>query len=618
MQKIAYILLLITFISLLHGQNISILGEKSLPSYKVGLAKTDITAYQKGAAMLGYSMAFNTSEGVKMKLHARTFVIEDAQNHKIAVVVCELGFITQELKTAVIEILQQKFHNEGFTDENVLITAQHTHCGPAGFSHHPSYNMAVPGFIPHVFDSLANRIARGILQADAHKIPCEIQLNKGIFPDDWEVGFNRALTAYNRNKGVLAISEAEKNKAINREMCLLNFVSADNQPLGSINWFGVHATNISNDYHLIHPDNKGYAAEYLEKDFQAQNQNYVGAFAQGSAGDVSPKYIYNKNHKAQRGYWEGKFPDDLKSSEYNGDLQYKKAKALIFQPSNTQTLREGEVSSFLRYYDFSNVVVDTCFSHTKDAKFTSPSCMGMSMLGGSLIDGPAAPVAVVGLGKKIARSVKKRELARAKNRNDAWAVEIRRKYEAQGKKDIAMENGARKILGTSDIKNLFIPGFADETLKTFKLHHRQNALGEKPWTAQILPVQFLQIGKVVLVSFPFEITTTAARILKQSLLESFQNEEITEIILCPYSNAYSGYITTYEEYQAQLYEGGHTVFGEYSLAALQTVCRDLYKSKSQNASEKQLQPVTFTQEELSKRSFYFRKSYLRKQKKGKV
>lgn len=616
MRKFTPFLFFLFICSCLCGQNISAL---STP-YSVGLAKTDITFYQKGAAMLGYSMAFNTSEGVKMNLQARSFVLEDAQNNKIALVVCELAFITQELKTEVITILNQKFENQSFTDENVLITAQHTHCGPAGFSHHASYNMAVPGFIPHVFDSLASHIARGILQADANKIPCQIQLNKGIFPDDWEVGFNRALAAYNQNKGILPVSNAEKNKAINREMCLLNFLTTDNQPLGSINWFGVHATNISNDNHLIHPDNKGYAAAYLEKDLQAQNPNYVGAFAQGSAGDVSPKYIFNKNHKAQRGYWEGKFPDDLQSATYNGNLQYQKAKELVFQPSTSQTLTKGGISSFLRYYDFSNVKIDTCFSHTKEVKFTSPSCMGMSMLGGSLIDGPAAPLAVVNLGKKIARFIRKKELARAKKRNDAWAEEIRRKYQAQGKKDIIMENGARKILGTTNIKHLFIPGFADETLKTFKLQHRQNALGEKPWTPQILPLQFLQIGNVVLVAFPFEITTTAARRLQQSIAENYKTEGISEVILCPYSNAYSGYITTYDEYQVQLYEGGHTVFGEYSLAALQMLFQDLLKAKSspQNLLDKPLQPVTFTQEELNKRLFYFRKSYLRKQKKAKV
>ena len=42
------------------------------------------------------------------------------------------------------------------------------------------------------------------------------------------------------------------------------------------------------------------------------------------------------------------------------------------------------------------------------------------------------------------------------------------------------------------------------------------------------------------------------------------------VILSPYANAFSGYITTQEEYQTQYYEGGHTIFGQWTLAAHQT------------------------------------------------
>ena len=31
-----------------------------------------------------------------------------------------------------------------------------------------------------------------------------------------------------------------------------------------------------------------------------------------------------------------------------------------------------------------------------------------------------------------------------------------------------------------------------------------------------------------------------------------------------------GYVTTYEEYQQQAYEGGHTLFGQWTLAACQS------------------------------------------------
>lgn len=612
MKPFLFFLLLFSAYLLFSQQDTENYVQQPQATYKVGVAKTDITAFKKGAGMLGYSMAFNTAEGIETHLHARTFVIENESEQKAAIVVCELAFITMELKSAVLEILKQYPDCKGFTEDNLLITAQHTHCGPGGFSHYASYNMSIPGFVAEVFDTLAQKIAAGIIQADANKVPCEIQLSKGIFPEDWEVGFNRSLAAYNKNQGVIPFAPEEKNKAINREMTLLHFTDKNAKPLGSINWFGVHATNISNDHHELNGDNKGYAADFLEQDFTKQNPQYVGAFAQGSAGDVSPKFIFNKKHSWQRGFWEGKYPDDIQSAKYNGDLQYKKAKELI-ENTQQQQVKTGTIQTAYRYFDFSNIAIDTCFTHTKEVKYTSPSCIGMTMLGGALMDGPAAPTAVVGMGKSLSRLIRNHELAKSKRKNDAWAAEITRKYAAQGVKDIILETGAQKILGTKDIKNLILPGGLDQTIKTFKLQHRTHALGNKPWSPQILPIQLVQIGNVVFAAFPFEITTTAANRLKQSIVESYKDEAVAEVVLCPYSNAYSGYLTTFEEYQVQMYEGGHTVFGEYSLAALQTVFKDLYEKKEATSPEQiqKIVPVTFTKEEISKRQFYIRKWYQR-------
>jgi len=50
-----------------------------------------------------------------------------------------------------------------------------------GFSHYAAYNMSIPGFVPEIFDTLANRIALAIIQADSRKVPSNLLLNKGIF-----------------------------------------------------------------------------------------------------------------------------------------------------------------------------------------------------------------------------------------------------------------------------------------------------------------------------------------------------------------------------------------------------------------------------------------------------
>ena len=50
---------------------------------------------------------------------------------------------------------------------------------------------------------------------------------------------------------------------------------------------------------------------------------------------------------------------------------------------------------------------------------------------------------------------------------------------------------------------------------------------------------------------------------------------VNTVQIAGYSNGYHGYLTTFEEYQVQAYEGAHTVFGQWTLAAYQTVLADL-------------------------------------------
>ncbi|MBP7389479.1 MAG: neutral/alkaline non-lysosomal ceramidase N-terminal domain-containing protein, partial [Chitinophagales bacterium] len=105
--------------------------------------------------------------------------------------------------------------------------------------------------------------------------------------------------------------------------------------------------------------------------------------------------------------------------------------------------------------------------------------------------------------------------------------------------------------------------------------------------------------------------------LRDSLFEVLKQRGVSQVILCPYANGYSGYITTYEEYQTQCYEGGHTVFGEWSLAALQTkfdvLAHEMIKPKEERKFTHDAIPPDFTEEELSHFPFYKRAWYIRQE-----
>jgi len=91
----------------------------------------------------------------------------------------------------------------------------------------------------------------------------------------------------------------------------------------------------------------------------------------------------------------------------------------------------------------------------------------------------------------------------------------------------------------------------------------------------IVRVQILRIGQLVIVSVPGEITTMAGHRLRQKVKETvspYWGE--VEVVISGVTNDYSSYITTYEEYQAQRYEGASTLYGPHTLKAYIQVLSD--------------------------------------------
>lgn len=558
----------------------------------VGRSKVDITIFVEGLGMLGYGMYFNTAKSVASRLYCRSFAFKNKQEELVVIAVCELGFITDSIKEAILE----KVTHFDVNNSNLLLLAQHTHSGPGGYSHYALYNFTTPGFVPKIFHHLVNTISQAIIASIADLQAGEISIGKATFDERDEVAFNRSLDAYNRNTDVEPLTYENRHLAVDRTMTLLEIKDKNSTSLGSINWFGVHPTSISNDNHAISSDNKGYAASYLE---EYMNPAFVGAFAQGACGDISPKFIYNPKRKTQRGQYEGKYPDDFESAKYNGNLQFKKAKEILEQPQRL-VLKSEQIKSHLQYFDFSNITVDPELVGGRLAIRTSPSCLGMAFLGGSKTDGPGAPRVVEVIGKKLARRIKRWELNANKDSDEK--LRNQQKYAAQGPKDIIIESGVGKILGTSDIKNVILPGIFDGGIRSMKKQHRDGALITTAWTPQILPIQWIQIGEVLLAAFPFEISTVASYRLHKFLLTIIDQSLIKEVILCPYANSYNGYITTFEEYQEQMYEGGHTVFGEHSLAALETCFNKIAENINNNKIDTSVKPLTFSSDEINKRT----------------
>lgn len=538
--------------------------------YLIGCSKADITGYKKGYGMLGYGLYHHTAESVKTPVSARAFVIGTTNDAPLfALVNCELCFITNALKIGVLEELKKRGAN--YSDETLMLTAQHTHSAPGGYAYYGMYNIVVPGFVEEVYTKIIHGIAEAITNAEKQLQPANIIYATGEFEDDKQVAFNRSHKQYNQNPEVTEkINKDTAHKGVNRSMELLRFVSQDGKELGSINWFGVHTTSVSNDLHGICYDNKGYAAHFLE---EKKGGAYVGAFAQGTCGDVSPRFRYNPKRKFQRGYWDGAYEDDYESAAFNGKLQSEKAEALLH--SKGKTLSSG-LSSVLLHTDFSEIKCNPLFSKGSKEARTAPAAIGSAFLGGAYMDGPGVHPVGIKIINAIVTLRQTYRYIKAKVAGKSYKEKVALMSGVHGKKKIVLETHDHKFLGISNFKNPLIPGWIEPSIGLFKKFYAVDGYrSEKPWTAKVLPLQICLLGELALCAFPFEITTIAGKRLKSSLEERLKEKGIEHVILVPYANDYSAYITTNEEYQVQMYEGGHTVFGQWSLAALQTKMDEL-------------------------------------------
>jgi neutral ceramidase len=89
-----------------------------------------------------------------------------------------------------------------------------------------------------------------------------------------------------------------------------------------------------------------------------------------------------------------------------------------------------------------------------------------------------------------------------------------------------------------------------------------------------VPVQLLRLGQLYLIGIPGEVTIVAGLRMRRAVA-SVVGAPLDNVLVAGYSNAYIHYVTTPEEYDAQRYEGGSTLFGRWEAPALTQVAVEL-------------------------------------------
>ncbi|MCW7493523.1 neutral/alkaline ceramidase [Leptospira sp. 2 VSF19] len=480
------------------------------PVYLAAMAKKDITGPSVGVMFWGYAREDQTGLGIHTRQFARSLVIRDIGTKKLlAYVTAEVGGIPFEIQRDVVKRLQTEL-DSGFNYGNVLINASHTHSGPAGHFHYSEVSFYSKEFYSESYAVIRDGIFESIKDAYQKMKPAELTLGKAMVK---EAGVNRSLSAY------LANPETERKSYsdnIDREMLQLS-VSVFGVPIGFVNWYGVHPTNITFDNRLISSDNKGIASLLAEAEAKKQGLNeYVAIFAQANEGDVSPNLNLNNT---------GPGKDIYESSFIIGKRQFVASQEILKSEGKRLS---GGISFTQRFIDMSNHPVSSEFSGTGKVETTCPSAYGYSFAAGSTEEGGGHWLFHEGM----------------TNQNRRFYIDWIAKFMLQSPSDELRECQNPKAV-------LFPMG---ETKPI-------------PSLPQILPYGLAMLGDLTILVLPHEVTTMSSRRLKNEV-RSVLKDKTSEIVLSGLTNDFSGYITTPEEYSTQNYEGGHTLHGPQSLNAL--------------------------------------------------
>ncbi len=372
---------------------------------------------------------------------------------------------------------------------------------------------------------------------------------------------NRSLYSY------LANPEAERAKynesveddgSVEKTLTLVKFQRAsDGKNTGILTWFPVHGTSMLGNNTLVTGDNKGVAADLFEKSLSADAniaEGFVAGFSQANVGDTTPNVLGAwcedgtgqqcnfkdstcSDGKSQKCHGRGPFftvKDDGAASCYEiGRRQFEPAKKLYDSLESVGTPVVGStVKSFHTFQDMSNFTFPLA---NGSYVTTCPAALGYSFAAGTT-DGPGAFDFT-------------QNDPDTPNANPIWRL-VSGALKEPSKHQARCHYPKPILLDGGEITTPYL------------------------WTPNLVDVQLLRVGQLIIIVSPWEATTMSGRRWKQAIHDTAASSSLSGsssvdpvVVLGGPANTYTHYIATPEEYTIQRYEGASTLYGQYTLNA---------------------------------------------------
>jgi neutral ceramidase len=447
-----------------------------------------------------YTKTYPPSEGTYGRLLANAYVLADAAGAKLAIVNVDLGGLPGEVHEAVAKRIAPF---TGIGREQLLISATHTHGAGGGLWQYQGYALlAGDEFEPRIFEAVVAGITRSILEAYSRLRPARLAVGQGTITN---ANHNRRKSAWDLNP------EASSESPNAYRLFVIRVDTTDGIPLGVITNFANHGVIHGTFNFYLSGDNQGQAVRQVSRAIRAAAEaddvvfppgwEVVDSLVNGAQGDITPEC-----DTAGEG-----------APGWNYDLYGRFEGSPFGEFACMENGGARQVDEALRVWR--SLEPSLTADITLDSRFD-----WICFCAQAVPDDP---------------------------------------YDAYDRGSTVPANDDPNYFGTS-VEGIL--GFDDGTKyprTVFPAHHKEGVrlIGGGVTDPNIVRIGLYRIGDLALAAVPGEPTIQMGRRIERSVKAALGGLA-SNVAAVGLANDYSSYFATIQEYEAYLYEGGFSLFGQ--------------------------------------------------------
>jgi len=239
-----------------------IIAVVSISTISLGLHNND-SVLKAGAAKVDITPAPNELPkgylGIYDKIHARAIVVADGKN-TVALVTIDIGGISNEMASSLLKKIETQ---TGIPDQNIMLTATHTHSVPFGIGG----------------ASFESKIVDVVKQAKEKLQPAKL-------------GYGEGVSYINVNRNIIDPKTRRWWEGPNydgptdKTVAVVTFESLDGKPIAVYYNYAMHAVTVGM-LDMVSGDVPGTTSKYIEDNF---DDNIIAVWSTGACGDQNPIY----------------------------------------------------------------------------------------------------------------------------------------------------------------------------------------------------------------------------------------------------------------------------------------------------------------------------------------